>query len=253
MLPPPVPAGGSLKLAARPLPVPSCDVSPSKRRRKSFGDTSRLLSERMTIDKLSGMEENEQASPSKSKSLIIKLRSFPIAAARSTQNGQGTAVARPLEASNRDGTTQDKAGELLKSGTISRGTKAFYTVTTPEADTQITTQLSSSLDLEFPPSSKQATRSLSRHTYPSAPSSRPAKGRQRGPGTWEYEQFSFAQELDREWETPELSKDCVATYAEDGPWLKNAGDSGFLRQVKSVKGGNFQETQVLLAVRFVIL
>jgi hypothetical protein len=75
----------------------------------------------------------------------------------------------------------------------------------------------------------------------------------RGTGTWDYEEASFAQELDREWGMPELSRDCVATYAEDGPWLKEAGDSGFLRQVKSVKGGAFQETQVLLGVRFVII
>jgi hypothetical protein len=253
MPPPPVPTGGSLKSARRHLAAPAVDGGPPKRRRTTSGDQSKLSSGRKTVEGFFRVEGGEQSPPLKLKSLVIKLRVSPVAADRFSQNRRSTAVSQSSETSNRDVTMQDKAGELLKSSPASKGSEGLYNETTSKADNQITTQLSSNLAFESSSSSKRAARSRSRNTYQTAPSSGPVKRHQLGSGTWEYEQFTFAQLLDTDWETPELSKDCVATYAEDGPWLKDASGSGFLRQVKSVKGGSFKETQVLLGVRFVVI
>jgi hypothetical protein len=63
---------------------------------------------------------------------------------------------------------------------------------------------------------------------------------------------SFAEELKAAWKTPELSKDCVISYAEEGPWLSAAGNGGVIRQIKSTRPGWFQESEVVFAVRYVL-
>ena len=62
--------------------------------------------------------------------------------------------------------------------------------------------------------------------------------------------------LDQEcakWHLPELSKDCVITYTEEGVWLEGEGaKGGLMRHVKSSRAGLFEENEVLFAVRYII-
>jgi hypothetical protein len=55
------------------------------------------------------------------------------------------------------------------------------------------------------------------------------------------------------WQTPELSKDCVIAYAEEGEWSDKAqGEGSVLRQVKGAWSGDFSENEVVFAVRFIV-
>lgn len=53
---------------------------------------------------------------------------------------------------------------------------------------------------------------------------------------------------------PDLSKDCVVTFAEDGTWTTGLpeGKGGVWRQIKSSRPGVFKESEVLFAVRYLI-
>ncbi|TID26308.1 hypothetical protein E2P81_ATG00783 [Venturia nashicola] len=60
-------------------------------------------------------------------------------------------------------------------------------------------------------------------------------------------------ELDESWKMPELSKDCVVSFAEEGPWRTSGnGKGGVWRNVRSARPGYFKETDVLFGVRYVI-
>jgi hypothetical protein len=60
-------------------------------------------------------------------------------------------------------------------------------------------------------------------------------------------------ELNAAWKTPELSKDCVVSFAEDGPWRTSVnGKGGVWRQIRSARPGYFKESEVLFGVRYLI-
>jgi hypothetical protein len=60
-------------------------------------------------------------------------------------------------------------------------------------------------------------------------------------------------ELSAAWKTPELSKDCVVSFAEDGPWRTSVnGKGGVWRQIRSARPGYFKESEVLFGVRYLI-
>ncbi|KAE9974003.1 hypothetical protein EG328_004062 [Venturia inaequalis] len=60
-------------------------------------------------------------------------------------------------------------------------------------------------------------------------------------------------ELDESWKLPELSKDCVVSFAQEGPWRTSGnGKGGVWRNVRSARPGHFKETDVLFGVRYVI-
>lgn len=60
-------------------------------------------------------------------------------------------------------------------------------------------------------------------------------------------------ELDESWRMPELSKDCVVSFAQEGPWKTSGnGKGGVWRNVRSARPGYFKETDVLFGVRYVI-
>jgi hypothetical protein len=52
------------------------------------------------------------------------------------------------------------------------------------------------------------------------------------------------------WKTPNLCKDSLITYAEDGVWRTDMGGAGYLRQVPAVKPSHFEEDDVVFATRF---
>jgi hypothetical protein len=61
-------------------------------------------------------------------------------------------------------------------------------------------------------------------------------------------------ELHAAWKIPELGRDCVVSFAEDGPWrtgVKN-GKGGVWRQIRSARPGYFHESEVLFGVRYLI-
>ncbi|KAF2839262.1 hypothetical protein M501DRAFT_1016343 [Patellaria atrata CBS 101060] len=60
---------------------------------------------------------------------------------------------------------------------------------------------------------------------------------------------NYTYVLDPELVTPELSKDCVLTYAEEG---KAGTEWGTLRQIRSERSGHFECDSVVLGVRFVV-
>jgi hypothetical protein len=62
---------------------------------------------------------------------------------------------------------------------------------------------------------------------------------------------SFLEELTEAWKTPKLSTDCVLSYA-DAAWDNVAEQAGVVRHIKSARPGWFQESEVVLAVRYVI-
>ncbi|QDS71232.1 hypothetical protein FKW77_010451 [Venturia effusa] len=60
-------------------------------------------------------------------------------------------------------------------------------------------------------------------------------------------------ELHESWTMPDLSKDCVVSFAEKGPWKTSGnGKGGVWRNVRSARPGSFKETDVLFGVRYVI-
>jgi hypothetical protein len=63
---------------------------------------------------------------------------------------------------------------------------------------------------------------------------------------------TFLDELKDSWKTPDLSKDCVISYAEEGSWLDGVDKGGIIRQVKSARMGYFQESEVVFAVRYLV-
>jgi hypothetical protein len=63
---------------------------------------------------------------------------------------------------------------------------------------------------------------------------------------------AFGEELREAWKTPELSKDCVISYAEEVPQLTGGEDCGVVRHIRSARPGWFQESEVVLAVRYLI-
>lgn len=63
------------------------------------------------------------------------------------------------------------------------------------------------------------------------------------------------------WSTPELSQDSILGYAEEGPWdtrppnpgaIAGNGDRSVYRQVKAERNGWFEESTVLMGVRFLV-
>ncbi|KIW09007.1 uncharacterized protein PV09_00904 [Verruconis gallopava] len=54
------------------------------------------------------------------------------------------------------------------------------------------------------------------------------------------------------WRMPELSKDCVISFAEEGEWLTAAGKGSVLRHIRSSRAGNFTEHEVIFAVRYIV-
>lgn len=54
------------------------------------------------------------------------------------------------------------------------------------------------------------------------------------------------------WKTPELSEDCVISFAEEGDWITAEGKGSVLRHVKSHRAGMFVEREVVFAVRYII-
>jgi hypothetical protein len=65
------------------------------------------------------------------------------------------------------------------------------------------------------------------------------------------EPVNYARELKDAWVTPELSKDCVLGYAEEGV-RADEPRVGVLRHVKSARPGWFVESEVLFAVRYLV-
>ncbi|KAF2430186.1 hypothetical protein EJ08DRAFT_255900 [Tothia fuscella] len=61
----------------------------------------------------------------------------------------------------------------------------------------------------------------------------------------------YVEELREQWTTPDLSKDSVLAYAEDGVWLDEKG-GGVFRHVKSARPGWFVESEVLFGVRYLV-
>lgn len=60
-------------------------------------------------------------------------------------------------------------------------------------------------------------------------------------------------ELNELWKMPELSKDSVISFAEEGPWRTSGnGKGGVWRNIRSARPGYFKETEVLFGVRYVI-
>lgn len=54
-----------------------------------------------------------------------------------------------------------------------------------------------------------------------------------------------------QFETPELSRNSILTYAKPGKWSEQDGAEP-LRQIKAVRDGTFEEEFVLMGVRFVV-
>lgn len=60
-------------------------------------------------------------------------------------------------------------------------------------------------------------------------------------------------ELNELWKMPELSKDSVVSFAEEGPWRTSGnGKGGVWRNIRSARPGYFKETEVLFGVRYII-
>ena len=59
---------------------------------------------------------------------------------------------------------------------------------------------------------------------------------------------TFKEELKQAWKTPELSDDCVITYAEE----RSGEESGVVRHIKSARPGSFRESGVLFGVRYLV-
>lgn len=69
----------------------------------------------------------------------------------------------------------------------------------------------------------------------------------------EREQLKQMAELDAAWKMPELSKDSVVSFAEEGPWRTSGnGKGGVWRQIRSARPGYFKESEVLFGVRYLI-
>jgi hypothetical protein len=67
------------------------------------------------------------------------------------------------------------------------------------------------------------------------------------------EQVDQMTVLNDAWKTPELSKDCVVSFAEEGPWRTGVNRKGGVwRQIRSARPGYFKESEVLFGVRYLI-
>jgi hypothetical protein len=60
------------------------------------------------------------------------------------------------------------------------------------------------------------------------------------------------EEIRANWKTPELSKDCVISFAEECEWMTAAGNGSMFRHVRSARAGVFRESEVVFAVRYIV-
>lgn len=135
-------------------------------------------------------------------------------------------------------------------------TRKLSDITTPSMKPPQTTQPptphASSSPTRKPPPKSRSSSPLKKSQTPTGlptPVSRLERSRNEKART----QTQQIAELDNSWKMPELSKDCVVSFAQEGPWMTSGnGKGGVWRNVKSARPGSFKETDVLFGVRYVI-
>jgi hypothetical protein len=67
-----------------------------------------------------------------------------------------------------------------------------------------------------------------------------------------WEMLDDVTDMTTEWVSPTMCKESYVTYAEDGVWRTTMEKAGFVRNVKGVKQGEFDEDEVVFATRYFV-